>query len=194
MNRDENVWGYSSSGVKGHAFIEPWADQNGVVHPDFKRAVCRSTIARHAGAPFYPKGAMVSVCGHCEKKLNAAYDRMAQAAEETGRVIEGTPVIEDDHKEALAANETLDADLKRDTRAVSVGDVFDRTHTRYPHGYPEQYTITARVTDVFEGYTDPWTRKKSPTGVRFVLGDEYGAAYYSLSLDDFVAAWVDKSV
>lgn len=68
MDRNGKIWAYSNTGTKAHAFIQSAGEGS-------KRAVCRASITRSSDATFVRKAMVVGICGACEKKVTAMYDR-----------------------------------------------------------------------------------------------------------------------
>ena len=78
MDRSEKIWAWANTGTKIHGFVQNWTDKDGNESKNFKRALCRKSIARNADGIFVGLdvlNATASICTRCLELAEAMWDR-----------------------------------------------------------------------------------------------------------------------
>lgn len=68
--------------------------------------------------------------------------------------------------------------------------MFAKTRQAFADGIYQEATTNIKVLELFENYTDAWSGKHYPVGVRFRMDDSvHGVSHHSLPLPVFVNTW-----
>lgn len=126
---NDKIWAYSNTGNLAHAFVQVWADKDGVEHPDHLRAMCRKTIARPAFGPFNErKNMLLGLCVNCVKLADARQARIQDAdqppteADDLGYVPTGdADSLDNEQREGLQAGFDAAVAAHQAAETVTIG-------------------------------------------------------------------------